>query len=244
MNDKNADINEGIIAGNVSADVLAVGSEAKAEKNVTIVNRESVSPCSGANRITQILFLASNPTNTNQLRLDEEFRSIDESLQQTVFRDCFKINQHGAVRVDDLQKLLLRHQPHIVHFSGHGAPSSEIVLEDRNGKGFPVSSAALSRMFGILKDNIRCVVLNACFTKQQALAIADHIDCVIGMSKAIGDASAISFSTAFYRALAYGRDIQTAFALGCSQVDIGDLGDQDVPKLLTRNDNSGKIVFV
>jgi len=42
MNDKNADINEGIIAGNVSADVLAVGSEAKAEKNVTIVNRSQV----------------------------------------------------------------------------------------------------------------------------------------------------------------------------------------------------------
>jgi len=243
MNDKKADINEGIISSNVSAEVLAVGTGAKAEKNVTIANRELASQRSSPNRITQILFLAANPINTDQLRLDEEIRGIDGALQQAAFRDCFKINQHWAVRVDDLQNLLLRHQPHIVHFSGHGTHSSEIVLEDQDGESRPVSLTALSKMFGILKDNIRCVMLNACYSKQQALAIADHIDCVIGMSKAIGDTSAISFSTAFYSALAYGRDVKTAFDLGCSQIDLNGLDDEDIPQLLAHNVDPRKVSF-
>jgi hypothetical protein len=77
-----------------------------------------------------VLFLAANPKDSNQLRLDEEIRSIDLALRQAEFRDKFEIQQHWAVRVADIQGYLLRHQPDIVHFSGHGSASSEIILED------------------------------------------------------------------------------------------------------------------
>ena len=98
--------------------------------------------------------------------------------------------------------MLLRHQPHIVHFSGHGSSLGEIFLEDDAGLSQPVSPRALSTTFGLLKDNIRCVVLNACFSRIQAEAIAQHIECVVGMSQAIGDRAAISFAAAFYQAVA------------------------------------------
>ncbi len=135
----------------------------------------------------KILFLAANPKDTSQLRLDEEMRGIDQVLRQAEFRDKFDIKQHWAVRVVDLQGYLLRYKPDIVHFSGHGSASTEIILEDNYGNSQSVSSRALSQLFDVLKDNIRCVVLNACYSEQQAKAIAEHIDCVIGMSKAIGD---------------------------------------------------------
>jgi len=192
----------------------------------------------------KILFLAANPTDTTRLRLDEESRAIDQSLRQAEFRDQFDIKQHWAVRVGDIQELRLRHQPHIVHFSGHGGPSSEIILEDNAGNSHPVSVRALSTLFSVLKDNVRCVVLNACFSEQQAQAIAEHIDCVIGMSTAIGDAAAISFATAFYQALGYGRDVKTAFDLGCVQIDLANLDEQDTPQLLTVKADQGKILFV
>src|SRR4051794_34439370 len=56
-----------------------------------------------------------------------------------------------------------------------------------------VSAFALNRLFGVLKDNIRVVVLNACYTRAQADAIADVIDCVIGMNAAIDDEAARVF---------------------------------------------------
>ena len=159
----------------------------------------------------KILFLAANPKDTSQLRLDEEMRAIDQAIQQAEFRDRFDIETQWAVRVVDLQGYLLRHKPDIVHFSGHGSESSEIILEDNDGNSQPVSSRALGQLFSVLKENIRCVILNACYSEQQAQAIAEHIDCVIGMSKAIGDKAAISFAAAFYQALGYGKDFKTGF---------------------------------
>ena len=170
-------------------------------------------------------------------------RGIDQALRQSEFRDKFDIKQHWAVRVVDLQSYLLRHKPDIVHFSGHGSPSSEIMFEDIDGDSQTVSSLALSQLFSVLKDNIRCVVLNACYSQQQAQAVALHIDCVIGMTKAIGDSAAISFSVAFYQALGYGRDVKTAFDLGCVQINLENLNEQDTPKLLALNSNPQKIIF-
>jgi hypothetical protein len=192
----------------------------------------------------KILFLTANTLDTSRLRLDKEIREIDRALRQADFHDKFDIEQHWAVRVADLQGYLLRHKPHIVHFSGHGSQSSEIILEDNFGKSAPVSIRALSKLFSVLKDNIRCVVLNACYSEKQAQAIAEHIDCVIGMSKAIGDTSAISFASAFYQALGFGRNIQTAFDLGCLQIDLDRLGEQATPKLIAHRTSPDGIVLV
>jgi hypothetical protein len=88
------------------------------------------------------------------------------------------------------------------------------------------------------------VVLNACHSELQAKAIANHIDCVIRMSKEISDSAAISFSASFYQALGYGKDIKTAFDLGCGQIDLEDLSEQDTPKLLADKCNPQQIFLV
>ena len=195
------------------------------------------------NQPIKILFLAANPEDTAQLRIDKEVREIKQALLQTEFRDKFDFEQEPAVRASDLQAHLLRHQPDIVHFSGHGSKASEIILEDEIGGSHKVSEQALSRLFAVLKDNIRCVVLNACYSAQQAQAIAQHIDCVVGMSQALGDEAAIRFAVAFYRALGYGKDVKTAFDLGCLQIHLENLKEQDTPKLLNSKNNAHEIIF-
>jgi hypothetical protein len=75
-------------------------------------------------------------------------------------------------------------------------------------------------------------VLNACYSKTQALAIAEHVDCVVGMSRAIADSAAINFSAAFYQALAFGENVDHAFQLACSEIDRASLADDDVPQLI------------
>jgi len=196
-----------------------------------------------SNKPIKILFLAARPTDMARLRLDEEIHGIEQALRQVEYRDRFELKQAWAVRVTDLQAHLLRHQPDIVHFSGHGSEASEIILEDDDGNSQEVPARALSKLFEIFKENVRCVVLNACYSKRQAQAIAEHIDGVIGMSKAVGDEAAINFAMAFYQALGYGRNLQTAFELGCNQINLQNLNEENTPKLIMKRKDPQEIVF-
>jgi hypothetical protein len=64
------------------------------------------------------------------------------------------------------------------------------------------------------------------------------------MSQEIDDLVAISFAVAFYQALGYGRNVKTAFDLGCLQIDLENMPDQDSPKLIAINTNPQEIVFI
>jgi hypothetical protein len=179
----------------------------------------------------KILFLASNPTDTSHLRLGEEVRQIDENISNGSKRESFELIQHHAVRVTDLQRVLLKHEPHIVHFCGHGGATEELVFEDQQGGSKPVSKEALTKLFRILKDNVRVVVLNACFSKGQAEALNDVIDYTIGMNKRVGDKMAISFAGAFYQALAFDRTVTEAFELAKAEIDLVRLAGSDTPEM-------------
>lgn len=226
-----------LAAYNVISNAPAVaGSESISSNNSQLIQTQS--------KMIKILFLAADPIDAVRLRLGAEFREIETKLRQAEYREKFVLEQQWAVRVTDLQSHLMRYQPDIVHFSGHGSSTSEIILEENYGSSHPVSVRALSGLFSTLKDNIRCVVLNACFSKAQAEAIAQHIDCVVGMSKAIQDQSAISFAASFYQALAYGKSVQVAYDLGCIQIDMENLNQEDVPQLLSPNTDPHSVIFV
>lgn len=187
----------------------------------------------------KILFLAANPTDTSALRLGEEIRGIDEKIRKGSDRDAFELIQQHALRVSDLQLVLLRFQPHIVHFSGHGTASEEIILEDDLGQSKSVTRESLTQLFDILKDNVRVVVLNACFSKAQAEALSGTIDYTIGMKKSVGDKTAIAFAGAFYQGLAFNRTIEESFKLAKLEPGLRGLAGADIPELFIRSGAEG-----
>lgn len=182
----------------------------------------------------KILFLSSNPKDISRIRLDEEIREVDERIQLGKCRDQFELISHFAVRPRDIAQALLRHQPHVLHFSGHGSPTEGIVLEDNNGQTKLVSAEALAKLLAVIKDNLRVVVLNACYSGQQAGGITKVIDCAIGMQKKIGDHSAIVFSASFYQGLAHGRSVQEAFDLGVVGLMMEGIPEETTPALLIK----------
>ncbi|MBV8234918.1 MAG: CHAT domain-containing protein [Acidimicrobiia bacterium] len=161
-----------------------------------------------------MLFQAANPAGTSPLALEEEIRAIDAKIRGAEHRDRLTMVSHWAVRLDDLAGLLMRQRPEIVHFSGHGAASGAIVLVGADGTPKTVPPEALAGMFRVLKDNVRVVVLNACYSGAQAKAIVKEIDCAIGMSAPIGDDHAIAFAAEFYQALGFEKSVQQAYDLG------------------------------
>ena len=190
-----------------------------------------------------ILFLAANPRDTDQLKLDDEVRAIDQSLQLAAHRDRFDLRSHWALRYSDLAGLLLRYEPHIVHFSGHGSAAGEIVFADDRGQSHLVAPNTLADLFKVLRDNIRCVVLNACYTEKQARGIAQSVDCVVGMKRAVVDDGAVQFAAAFYQALGYGRSIATAFDLGRIAMGAYAAGEEKTPRLLDLREQAATLVL-
>jgi hypothetical protein len=183
----------------------------------------------GTMTLIRILILAANPRNTDRLRLDEEVREIQAALEESRNRDEFEVITRWAVRVDDLQKVLLDHNPQIVHFSGHGDGDNGLILEDELGHACMVSTKALAKLFSFFQNTIQCVCLNACYSEVQAEAIHASIPFVVGMNQSIGDKAAIKFSKGFYRAIGANRLIEEAYEFGCNAIDLQHHPDVSVP---------------
>lgn len=182
----------------------------------------------------KILILTANPKNTDKLRLDEEVREIQAGLERAQRRDQFEIVTRWALRDIDLSRALLDHEPQIVHFSGHGAGEHGLALENDLGQMQLVSTESLAGLFELFKDTIECVVLNACYSEAQAEAIYQHIDCVVGMNKAIGDRAAIKFAVGFYDALGAGKSYANAYKFGCKAINLQGIPESLTPVLKSR----------
>lgn len=191
--------------------------------------------------VKKILIVSANPKDTSKLRLDEEVREIQAGLERARKREEFAIITRWAVRPDDLRRALLDYEPEIVHFSGHGGGKYGLTLEDNAGNLQMVSTESLVRLFKLFKDKVECVLLNACYSEEQAQAIYQHVNCVIGMNQAIGDEAAIEFATGFYDALGAGRSYGDAFDFGCVSIDLESIPESCKPVLKLKDNCNNKI---
>ena len=184
----------------------------------------------------RILILAANPQNLSWLKLDKEVRGIDEGLRRSRYREQFSLQFKLAVQTQDVYRHLVDIQPQIVHFCGHGSKKTGIVLEDNAGRIQMLGGDAIVSMFKpFASRGLECILLNACYSELQADAIVAHIPYVIGMNQEIDDEAATTFAVAFYDALGAGEEIESAFELSCSQLE---LEEQKTPVLKRRQDRN------
>lgn len=179
--------------------------------------------------VKKILILSANPVETNRLRLDQEVREIRESIQKARNRDNFEVVIATAVRTKDIQQEILYNKPQIVHFSGHGAGSQGLIFEDISGRAKPVTTEALTTLFGLCASYVECVVLNACYSIVQAQGIANHIKYVAAMRQEVGDIAAIEYSRGFYSAIASGEPYDIAHEYGRNAIQFEGLSEEMTP---------------
>lgn len=188
-----------------------------------------------------ILFLAANPSGTTRLALDEECAAIERELLMTQRRDDFHFRSKWAVSIDEMMRCLNEWQPMIVHFSGHGGGG--IYLQGEHGSQH-VSERALTQMIASAAPSARVVVLNACFSDAVAESLRHAVDCVVGMSGAVGDHAARSFAVGFYRALGNRRSVGNAFAQAVATLAAKQLPDQYLPVCRTRDGINADQIFL
>jgi hypothetical protein len=169
-----------------------------------------------------VLFLSASPKDAHAVDVGRIVKHIDQALSHRGVAGRFRLVSHGAVTLDELPRLLLQHQPTVVHIVGHGTKTGQVVFEDREGKSRSAPQQALAELFAVLNRDgrIRCVLLHCCYSEPQAKALSQHVDCVLGIEGKIHEFSADSFSTAFYTGLAAGQSVGLACKLGEVQVKL------------------------
>lgn len=176
-----------------------------------------------------VLMLTANPAGTTQLNLDKEHSRIAEKLQNHPL--YFPLIVKRAVDKVTFREEIIEEKPGFLHFSGHGtlpetgtgssAHQGGIVLQNEEHNGYEqISTEALGILFEYFKEEgvpLQAVILNACFSEEQACAIAAYVPYVIGTTQNIKDTHAIAFSVGFYFRLMEnypGTDIEMAFKSG------------------------------
>lgn len=192
---------------------------------------------------TRILFIAASPWTNSRILVDEEAREIDQRIHEGLYRDQFELYICPATRPGDLQRLLLRYQPHILHFSGHGSKQHRIILGGTKGRGKSVDQQGLASVLAHYNKHLRLVLLNACFTKTQARCISEVVNYSIGTGKGIGDKVAVAFAGAFYRALGFGKSVRDAFDSARAELALTKIPRSRGIELFIRNSVSEKDSF-
>lgn len=177
----------------------------------------------------KVLFLGSNPAAETRLRLDREYREIEAHLAENRAGEVIDLVGSWAVRVTDLSRVLLKHRPDVVHFSGHGCPDG-LVFDTDADEGHVAPIDPLATLFELVAAThpIGAVVLNACHSQVQADAVAPHVGLVVGTTTSITDDGAIAFASGFYRGLAFELAPPEAVELGRTEVSLRGLPDAKI----------------
>lgn len=181
-----------------------------------------------------VLFMAANPLDQSQLRLDEEIREIAKEIRAADHRDSVDLRQAWAARPEDILQALNEHKPRVVHFSGHGTSAGELVFQDDSGGTKLISINAIAATLATLADNIQLVVFNSCFSEAQAQAVTQHVDFAIGMNDTIRDDAARVFAGQLYSSIGFGLSIQTSFDQARAKLMLTGIPEDQIPQLYWR----------
>lgn len=205
----------------------------------------------------KILYLSSSPGDQTQLGVDKEFREVLENFSQKPatlrnylrknreFRAIYE-NTHSQyfsvvsvsnLRASDIQTVVLKTVPEIIHFSGH-ASADEVFFEDAGIESKGVSKNALVNFFEILPEKPIIIFFNACRTANILKRLSRIIDFVVVTRKAVDDDVAVTFAAKFYEFLSLGRSVKTAFECAKNYFEIeGRKEDAEMYELLIRSED-------
>lgn len=198
------------------------------------LHRVALSAISRLQQVPQeitVLFLAANPQDQHQLRLDEEVRAIGEMLRKSEHRDAVRLESRWAVRPLDVLQAINECKPAVIHVSGHGSEQEEIAFVDEAGTTKFVTKDAFAQTLAAASGEIQLVFFNLCYSRGQAEAVVKHVPAAIGMNAAIGDEAARVFAAAFYSAIGFGLSIDKAFAQAKAALMLEGIREDMTPEL-------------
>ena len=173
----------------------------------------------------RLLMAIAAPTNRPELAIGEEIAHLDASLEALVDQGVVETVRLGHTSLETLDDALLRHQPHVLHFIGHGdfvGDEGSIMLETdpAPGKEDPITGSRLGVLLRNHLGSLRFVFLNSClggavsardpFGGVAQSLIRRGVPAVVAMQFPIPDRAATDLARHFYRYLATGLPVDAA----------------------------------
>ncbi len=198
----------------------------------------------------KILFFGANPSNTGKLNLEKEYAKIAQQLEAEGARNRLELKSEFYTDLKSFQEKINNSRPNIIHFSGHGSDSNGeletfsrgilMPIERKNtglifhesgyGDAVLISDDTLDYNFKTFievdKIPIEVIVLNACYSTNQAMVLSKRVKYVVGVNNSIADEASIDFSAGFYYGLAEGKPVESAFRDGTGRA---------MPKMTDKN---------
>ena len=182
-----------------------------------------------------VLFMAANPNDTQPLMLDEEVRAIQNNIRLSDYRDSIQFESRWAVRSGDIIQAINETTPTIIHFSGHGAESGDLVLLKPDGTKEFVAKEAITAAISTVSDTVRLVIFNTCFSAAQAVSVVQNIEAAIGMSDSVQDDTAITFAAQLYSSIGFGHSLEKSYRQAIAAIMLAGIPQNDVPQLFLRD---------
>ena len=224
--------NENIVKTGEGGSTINIRGDFRIEDEIAGADKKTVEKLIQGKSIIRILFISSNPLDTDFLRLDREMRDIENELVSSKYRDKFEFIKFSAVRIGDLQNALLKYSPNFVHFAGHGEAEGIVLLDNKTDESCIVKSEPLAYLFKLFSNDIACIFLNSCYSEIQAQSLKKFIPNIIGMKGTVPDETAIEFAKVFYKGIGAGREISFSFEFAKNSIDLNNIPGNDIPVML------------
>ena len=165
----------------------------------------------------------ANPRDQNPIAVEKEYQALTNAIDKSRYREQIAYTLWPGASIKDFQDLLEQFKPNVLHFSGHATKVGDLIFQGSYDESEMVPLDPFIQAFQLLGNDLKLVVLSACYSKEQAEKIIQHIDCVIGMNKKINDNEAKTFSESFYGSIGNGISVGKAFEIAKNELALRNL---------------------
>ncbi|WP_227816079.1 CHAT domain-containing protein [Nitrogeniibacter aestuarii] len=175
----------------------------------------------------RMLMAVAAPADRPELAVGTELAHLDSALAELAAAGVLETTRLEHASLEKLDAAMLEHQPHVLHFIGHGdcVDDDGVLLLESDHPGGPAEAIAGRRLAVLLRNyrsHLRLVFLNSCMGAASAQGdpfggvaqslIRRGIPAVIAMQFPIPDDAAVALARHFYRYLAAGQPVDAALS--------------------------------
>lgn len=191
---------------------LRIGAMAEMQlEEVSQILRGATESTGAQRRQAVVSFFAGSATASARLALARRFMEVRHDLASSPAARVFQLKLGRVVRASDLAAVLEAEQCTVVHISGHGSGHSGVALLDSDGNEGQLGAAELREAFKSASGQLRIVILDGCYSKEQAEAISEVVPIVVCTTSGGQLKDSRAFFAQFYRSLGQGIPVRSAF---------------------------------
>lgn len=176
----------------------------------------------GSMAVKPILFVCSNPRDSNSIDFDKEYKDLKYNLQRGIDRDHYDIEIELSVTKNEFKDILDKYKPQFLHLSMHATVKDGLHFEDENKAILPMSVKEFKQIIGRYseKHELKLVLISACNSKNHAKAVKEYCDFAIGTKAVFPVPAALIYSNNFYTTLfnGYQNDLEYCHSDGRAHV--------------------------